>query len=275
MANFNLKKLFGIPKSKTAEEIAQENAFKGDIKKATGSLKSEDIEFNNYATGLNSENVQTAIEEVKDIAIGARLAIVFNTEDNMHAWIAGEYVRPDGLLPTDLKIGENIYIVDINVPDYWWDGTQVQMLETKDTKEIINLIKPDTIEDIAAFKGVTAKTASYTSTLSVALDGITIKISGGGSSSAGTLSCINNTGGWILFTQFHLYDSVTDSSSQTLIQDNNTLTSNSIVGYTNGMIYRVKIGTYQGKLYEGDVFLANGTNTTGITACAMRLRRVV
>ena len=285
MANFDLKKLFGIPKSKTAEEIAQENAFKGDVKKSVNEINNEikdiaenlseakNITFNNNSTNLSAQNVQNAIEEVKDIATGARLAIVFSTKEDLDNWLLGTFTRPDGLLPADLKIGENIYIVDINVPDYWWDGTQAQMLETKDSAEIINLIKPDGV-DTAAFKGVTAKTTSYSGSLGVTLDGITVKVSGGSANSTGTLSYTNNTGGWILAGQMHIYDSGAADPHQYLIANGNTQNDVALVGYTRGMIYRLRIGTYQGNIYEGDVFVASGTTSTGITVCTIRLRRI-
>jgi hypothetical protein len=238
-------------------------------------LEAKKITFNNTGTGLSATHVQNAIEEVKDIAIGARLAIVFNIKEDLDNWLLGTFARPDGLLPANLKIGENIYIIDVNVPDFWWDGTQAQILETKDSAEIINLIKPDTIEDIAAFKGVTAKTASYASSLSVNLDNITITVSGGGENSAGTLSYANSTEDYILVSQTHIYDTSNTNPNQYLIQPGNTQQDNTAVGYTRGMIYKIMIGTADAKLYESDIFVSNGGNSTGIKACAMRLRRVV
>lgn len=39
---------------------------------------------------------------------------------------------PDKLLePVDIKVGTNLYIRELNVPDYWWDGSQPQQLETQ------------------------------------------------------------------------------------------------------------------------------------------------
>ena len=43
----------------------------------------------------------------------------------MDAWLA-----VPGNVET-LNVGDNLYIVDISVPDYWWDGTQAQVLEAQ------------------------------------------------------------------------------------------------------------------------------------------------
>lgn len=41
---------------------------------------------------------------------------------------AGFYTRPDGKTKDDLKVGDNLYIVETGVPDYWWDGNKPQPL---------------------------------------------------------------------------------------------------------------------------------------------------
>ena len=38
------------------------------------------------------------------------------------------YTRPDGKTVKDLVSGDNIYIVELGVPDYWWDGKTVHPL---------------------------------------------------------------------------------------------------------------------------------------------------
>lgn len=50
---------------------------------------------------------------------------VFDTYEELTAWIAIEANT------AQLKTGANLYIRDLNVPDYWWDGTQIQQLETQ------------------------------------------------------------------------------------------------------------------------------------------------
>ena len=50
---------------------------------------------------------------------------VFDTYEELTAWIAIEANT------AQLKTGANLYIRDLNVPDYWWDGTKIQQLETQ------------------------------------------------------------------------------------------------------------------------------------------------
>jgi hypothetical protein len=140
--------------------------------------------------------------------------------------------------------------------------------------ETIEQIKPDDV-DTASFKGVVAKTTSYASPLSVTLDNITLTMSGGGTSSAGKLTYTNNTNGWILVSQTHLYNETGDGSHQYLITSGKNQGDASDMGYTRGIIAKIHIGTESAKIYEGYVFSGNGTSTSGITACVMTLRRVV
>lgn len=52
-------------------------------------------------------------------------AMVFDTETEMNSWLA----IADNI--AKLKVGSNLYIRDLDVPDYWWDGTAAQILETQ------------------------------------------------------------------------------------------------------------------------------------------------
>lgn len=54
---------------------------------------------------------------------GAAPGLVFDTVADMEAYVAEH--------SAELKVGQNLYIREVDVPDYWWDGTAVQELETK------------------------------------------------------------------------------------------------------------------------------------------------
>ena len=58
------------------------------------------------------------------IAQGKNRSHVFQTEVQLDEWLS----NADNV--ATLKIGDNLYIVELNVPDYWWDGAQKQRLET-------------------------------------------------------------------------------------------------------------------------------------------------
>ncbi len=66
--------------------------------------------------------------EAKNIALGKSSSLCFATEEELQQWIAGNYIRPDGRTVADLKVGDNLYILALDVPDYWWDGTTAQPL---------------------------------------------------------------------------------------------------------------------------------------------------
>lgn len=97
--------------------------FAGDVKNgANVSLNSLKSDVNNLAT----------------IAEGGSIAKVFDTKADLDAWLEIE-----GNAET-LVIGQNIYITATGTPDYWWDGTGLQVLET-DKVEIESMTYDETM----------------------------------------------------------------------------------------------------------------------------------
>lgn len=71
--------------------------------------------------------ILSEIEKIKsnyNNAIGKSTGRVFDTEADMYTWLADQ----DNV--SHLVQGDNLYIRDVNVPDYWWDGSEAQPLET-------------------------------------------------------------------------------------------------------------------------------------------------
>ena len=68
---------------------------------------------------------QSDLDNVESIAKGRATGYVFDTVDDMNAWLS------DSNNVANLTLGDNLYIRATNVPDYWWDGTQAQELETQ------------------------------------------------------------------------------------------------------------------------------------------------
>ncbi|KAA6367989.1 MAG: hypothetical protein EZS28_036485 [Streblomastix strix] len=68
---------------------------------------------------------QTELQEVRDIASGKSKAYVFVTQSDLNDWMAIQ----DNVAKH--AIGDNLYIVDKQVVDYWWDGTDLKVLKTK------------------------------------------------------------------------------------------------------------------------------------------------
>ena len=83
-------------------------------------------DLNTHNTGESSHNdIRQDIADVEAIARGKSRARVFETEAILDAWLA---------IPANvalLDIGDNLYIEEIDVPDYWWDGSQKQQLESE------------------------------------------------------------------------------------------------------------------------------------------------
>lgn len=75
-----------------------------------------------YYTKTEVDNQLTNIESV---AKGRSTGYVFNTIDEMNDWLLYYDNK------SKLNLGDNLYIRAKDVPDYWWDGSQPQELETQ------------------------------------------------------------------------------------------------------------------------------------------------
>lgn len=85
-----------------------------------------------------SNNLVAAINEAVATAKGRCTGHVFDTYEDLVAWVA------DANNTAMLNLGDNLYIRAINVPDYWWDGSTIQQLETQK----VNLENYASTEDI-------------------------------------------------------------------------------------------------------------------------------
>ena len=73
-------------------------------------------------TGADAE-LQAGIDEVREIALGAVVALVFDNKAELDAWMNADPPVPhDNIYPSDLRSGMQALIRDENEPDYWWDG---------------------------------------------------------------------------------------------------------------------------------------------------------
>lgn len=78
--------------------------------------------YNGLSQGINS--MGSALGLLSSRVDGMSAAKVFDTKADLDAWLA-----TDGN-PETLVVGQNIYITETGTPDYWWDGTGLQILET-------------------------------------------------------------------------------------------------------------------------------------------------
>lgn len=104
-----------------AEESAEESA------------KSAQIAANNILNGVDTHNqadtshadIRDEIRTVEAIARGKATAFVFETYTDMMEWLE------DPENTAQLVVGDNLYIKDVDVFDYWWTGTDVSPLEAE------------------------------------------------------------------------------------------------------------------------------------------------
>jgi hypothetical protein len=73
---------------------------------------------------INADAVlQAGIDEVRDIALGAVVALVFDNKAELDAWMNADPPVPhDGIYPSGLCSGMQALMRDENEPDYWRDG---------------------------------------------------------------------------------------------------------------------------------------------------------
>lgn len=89
------------------------------------------LQLETHNKGDNSlahPNIVEIAETAKSIALGKANSLCFETKEELLNWLSGDFVRFDGKNVSDLKTGDNLYIVELGVPDYWWDGTNIQPL---------------------------------------------------------------------------------------------------------------------------------------------------
>ena len=69
--------------------------------------------------------MDSEIADVEAIAKGRATGYVFDTLEDLDAWLSDETNT------ANLVLGDNFYIRAVDVPDYWWDGSAKQQLETQ------------------------------------------------------------------------------------------------------------------------------------------------
>lgn len=76
-------------------------------------------------TGLQGQinTANSAIADVRQIALGASVALVFDNKAALDAWMAANPPEPhDGYYPANVRNGWKALIRAEDEPDYWWDG---------------------------------------------------------------------------------------------------------------------------------------------------------
>lgn len=132
------------------------------FEKKNGEMKEIKL-FTVTRTLENSDNLVTsgavydAIEKVSAIAKGRATGYVFDTKEDMDEWLGVEENK------AALKLGDNLYIRDVGVPDYWWDEqTQTaQILETQKVELTEYAKKADTVVEVVAISNKASSDVHY------------------------------------------------------------------------------------------------------------------
>ena len=97
-----------------------------------GKVKEDKAAINSYVDEAVAQEmdahmsaINRSIEEVEAIAKGRATGYVFDIKADMDAWLT----NTDNT--ANLVLGDNLYIRATDVPDYWWDGSAAQELETQ------------------------------------------------------------------------------------------------------------------------------------------------
>lgn len=80
---------------------------------------------NHDTSNVAHNDIRLEIDEARVIAEGRSRAKVFETYEDMISWLSIAENKES------LNIGDNLFIVDLGTPDYWWTGNIHQILETE------------------------------------------------------------------------------------------------------------------------------------------------
>lgn len=136
-------------------DTSSSNAYQS----ASDAAASAELAANNILNGVSEHNIDTSahpdiqqdIRTVEAIARGKARAHVFDTKADMESWLESE----DNT--STLSVGDNLYIRDTGVPDYWWDGSSAQRLEA----EAPDLSDYATSDELAAATPIPISQSSY------------------------------------------------------------------------------------------------------------------
>ena len=74
---------------------------------------------NHNKSSASHQDIRDEIKAVKSKVDGINNALSFETKSQLQDWLNGTYTRPDGKKPSDLYVGQYLYVKDIDEEDYW------------------------------------------------------------------------------------------------------------------------------------------------------------
>lgn len=115
---------------------SRSNAF-AVLEDGRAKVQSAPVDDDDVVRKLELDNLSNNIDTAMSIAKGRATGYVFDTKEDMDAWLENhENV-------SNLVLGDNLYIRAVDTPDYWWDGSSAQMLETQKV-DLTGYVKKET-----------------------------------------------------------------------------------------------------------------------------------
>lgn len=112
-----------LNKADTALQIAPVVSVNGQTGEVN--LDAGDIGYGESNVSDGIADAKAKAEEAETIAKGRATGYVFDTKADMDAWLENPVNK------AKLVLGDNLYIRATDTPDYWWDGSNAQQLETQ------------------------------------------------------------------------------------------------------------------------------------------------
>jgi hypothetical protein len=101
-----------------ANQIPSVAAIQAALTAEIANRQAGDAALQGQITAANTE-----IAEVKQIALGASVALIFDDTAALDAWMSADPPVPHaGYYPADLRNGWKALVRAEDEPDYWWDG---------------------------------------------------------------------------------------------------------------------------------------------------------
>lgn len=112
-----------VARPKKGTNAVNKNYFDDNTPTKLGQLQN-DLGYLTEHQALDGYATLPQLQSVEAIAKGRSKSYTFETFYDLEVFIA------DPSNVANLTVGDNLYIIDKKVPDYWWDGKKIQELET-------------------------------------------------------------------------------------------------------------------------------------------------
>lgn len=105
-----------------SDGIVKSSGIYNAIEEVKNDIPTTTSQLTNNSNFIDQNQLNSAVQEVMNVANGKRDSYVVKDEAELNAFIASNR--------DDLKIGDIFLLTDTGFPDYWWTGSNIAILET-------------------------------------------------------------------------------------------------------------------------------------------------